>query len=199
MNGQQNNNLIDKSAKINYDSIRTILEKIYDQDQGIRAIIEDSIDYNSPEFSKYFSKMITIDIENRAVVIPMIDKYGWISKSKIGEKANEAIFYVIQHSNIEIMEKYFPQLKNLAALGEAKRTDAAMMEDRLLMWKNKKQKYGTQATTSLREDKKCVIWPIEEPGKVDSLRKNAGFSQTVLENAHRLNATYDPNEKLPNK
>jgi hypothetical protein len=74
-----------------------------------------------------------------------------------------------------------------------------MMEDRLLMWKGLKQIYGTQATTSLRANKELVIWPIEDPDKVDSLRFNVGFEQSVLDNAKRLGAIYDPNEKLPKK
>ena len=72
-----------------------------------------------------------------------------------------------------------------------------MMEDRTLMSKGKKQKYGTQANSSLRKSGQFAIWPIEEPNKVDSLRKDAGFSQTILEYAQKLNAEYDPNEKLP--
>lgn len=95
------------------------------------------------------------------------------------------------------MNKYFPQLDSLARINEANKTDAAMMEDRLLVNKGLKQKYGTQATKSLRLDKVMVIWPIEEPAKVDSLRKQAGFELTVSENAQRLGAIYDPKEKAP--
>jgi hypothetical protein len=40
-----------------------------------------------------------------------------------------------------------------------------------------------------------VIWPVENPDKVDNLRFNAGFKEGVIENARRLGAVYDPNEK----
>jgi hypothetical protein len=50
------------------------------------------------------------------------------------------------------------------------------MEDRMLMNAGKPQKYGTQAY-SLVEDGKTVIyiWPVEDPGKLDALRKSVGL------------------------
>jgi hypothetical protein len=71
------------------------------------------------------------------------------------------------------------------------------MEDRILMSKGKRQIYGTQANNNLRPDKKMAIWPIEDPSQVNALRKKIGFTTTVEENAARLKAEYDPNEKLP--
>jgi hypothetical protein len=199
ISGQQCNHLNKNqtSLYVDYDSIRVILEDIYDKDQGIRQVFEDSIRDNSPNSLSYVSKIIMVDNENQKILLPIIERYGWIPSSKIGEKASDAIFYVIQHSELDLMVKYFPQLDSLAQIGESSKIHAAMMEDRLLMEKGHKQKYGTQATSSLRQDEKIVIWPIEEPDKVDSLRKAAGFNLTVNENAIRLKADYNPDEKLP--
>jgi hypothetical protein len=196
INGQTNINLIDSSSKLQYDSVRVELEQMFYIDQGLRKIFEDSVGYNSSEANRFLGRLWTIDKINQKELQEILDKYGWLPISKVGVRANEAIFYIIQHSNIDMMDKYFPQLQELAKKSEAKKTDAAMMEDRLLMWKGKKQKYGTQASWI---NGRSAIWPIEEPDKVDSLRKDAGFSMTILENAHRLNAEYNPKEKLPNK
>jgi hypothetical protein len=51
--------------------------------------------------------------------------------------------------------------------------DLVTMEDRMLMNAGKPQKYGTQAY-SLVEDGKTLtyIWPVEDPGKLDALRKS---------------------------
>src|SRR6478736_383429 len=179
----QCNSKTSQRAEIPYDSIRVVLEKVFDSDQHIRRIIQDSIGYDSPETPAYFSKMISIDKDNQDILMPVLLKYGWLPKSKIGEKASDAIFCVIQHGEHEVMNEYFPQLDSLAQIGEASKTNAAMMEDRLLVWKGLKQKYGTQATRSLRADKVMVIWPIEDTAGVDRLRKEAGFELTVLENA----------------
>ena len=186
-----------KESNVNYDSLRIALEKMYDVDQEIRRILIDSIGLDSPEAPKYFNQMATIDMQNKIKIASMLEKYGWIEQSKIGKKAAEGIFYVVQHTDLEFVEKYFPQFKQLAEKGEADPTRCAQMEDRLLMWKGKKQIYGTQATSILRADKSNAIWPIENPSGVNELRKKIGFTTTVEENATRLNADYDPNEKLP--
>lgn len=143
--------------------------------------------------------MIRIDSENQEEINSILQKYGWIQKSKIGEKASESIFYVIQHSPAEIIEKYYPQLESLAIINEASRIHSAMMKDRLLMMKGRKQIYGTQASTLLYANGILAIWPIENPEIVDSLRKEIGFDQTIFENAQRLGAIYNPLEKLPQK
>ncbi|PKP07837.1 MAG: hypothetical protein CVU08_15895 [Bacteroidetes bacterium HGW-Bacteroidetes-3] len=195
----QDNLLQNGYDSIRYDSLRIILEVMYDKDQNIRKLIYDSMETNPNENSKYVTQMISIDRDNLSVLIPILDTYGWIPQSEIGVKAGSALFYVIQHSNIELMNKYFPQLDSLSKIGEADRGQAAFMQDRLLMWKGFKQIYGTQATTSLRTDKSLVIWPIMEPDKVDSLRRSIGFELSVSENAKRLGAIYNPAEELPKK
>ncbi len=186
------------SSKVDYDLLRVTLEKIFDKDQGIRHTLQDSIGYGSPAAPEYFSKMRIIDAENEKVLIPIIERYGWLPRSKIGDKASEAIYCVIQHSSPDLRAKYWPELDSLAKIGEANTTDAASMLDRVLMEKGLKQKYGTQLTRpKIRPDKKMLIWPIADIDKVDSLRKAAGFESTVSENAQRFDAIYNPDEKLP--
>lgn len=70
----------------------------------------------------------------------------------------------------------------------------AMMQDRLLMEQHKPQLYGTQAACyplqSDQSKQECFIWPIENPTSVNERRKKAGFTQTVEENAKRLDVDY---------
>ena len=185
--------------EIDYRTLKYDLDYMYDRDQEIRQILVDSIGFDSPETGKYITKMMEIDSLNQIRVREILEKYNWLPVSKVGEKASSALFAVVQHSNLEMMEKYYPQLKKLADEGEASPIAAAMMEDRILMNKGQKQKYGTQASSELREDGSAAIWPIENPDIVDSLRSAIGFDQTVLENAKRLEAEYNPEEKLPAK
>ena len=116
--GQQSSG---KNLKINYDSLRVVLEQILEDDQEPRRILIDSIGFNSPETAKYMDKIATLDTENRIKVKAILDRYGWIEQSKIGEKAAEGIFYVVQHADLDFKEQYFPQLKKLAERGEAKK------------------------------------------------------------------------------
>lgn len=82
------------------------------------------------------------------------------------------------------MIKWFPEFKRLADIGEADKVECAMMEDRILMNKGKKQIYGTQATV-FRNDKKVAIWPIEDSKNVNERRRRIGFALTVEENARQ--------------
>ena len=184
---------------VNYDSIRIVLERMLAEDQNIRRILIDSVGLDSPEAPRYLHKMAEIDFRNKREVEVILQKYGWLEKSKIGEKAAEGIFYVVQHTDLETMKKYFPEFKKLSEAGEASTKLCAMMEDRMLMWEGRKQIYGTQASDALRADKSYAIWPIEDPSDVNSRRKKAGFTNTVEESAASLKASYDPNEKLPRK
>lgn len=182
----------------NYDSLRRVLEMMVDKDQEIRRILVDSIGIESPLASQYIKRMMVIDEDNQEKIKLILGRYGWIAQSKIGVKAAQAFFFTIQHSDTALMEKWFQEFKRLAEAGEADKAECAMMEDRLLMWHGKKQKYGTQASI-FREDLKLAIWPIEEPATVNERRMKMGFGLTVEENAIRLKAIYNPNESLPKK
>jgi hypothetical protein len=184
--------------KPNYDSLRIVLEEMVYKDQNIRRILIDSVGLDSPHAGTYIKQMQNIDADNQVKLNVILDKYGWIEQSKIGKKAAEAFFYIVQHSDIALMEKWFPEFKRLASIGEADKTACAMMEDRLLMWKGKKQIYGSQAST-FREDKKLAVWPIEDARNVNKRRKEMGFDLTVEQNAARLKAVYNENEQLPTK
>ncbi|MEJ7643433.1 MAG: DUF6624 domain-containing protein [Chryseolinea sp.] len=127
---------------------------------------------------------------NRGKIESILKKYGWIEKSKIGENT-------VQHTDLNFIETYFPQFKKLTERGEANPRQCATMQDRILMWKGKKQIYGTQASNLLRPDKRYAIWPIENPRDVNEIRFKSGFNTTVEENAALLKAEYDPSEKLP--
>lgn len=181
---------------INYDSLRIVLEEMRNEDQEIRRILVDSIGLNSPNSGPYISKMINIDKANQEKIKLILDKYGWLEKSKIGTIASEAYFYTIQHADIELMDKWYPEFKRLADKGEANQRHCAMMEDRLLMWKGKKQIYGTQIS-DFRPDKKMSIWPIEHPDSVNQRRKRVGFTSTVEEYAKSMDAIFEANAELP--
>ncbi|OKL41383.1 DUF6624 domain-containing protein [Pontibacter flavimaris] len=190
--------LITEEKQPDYALLRTELEEIYDIDQNIRNIDWDTL--SSPEASiAYSMKMMAIDSVNQTRILPIIEQYGWLPKSNIGEKAADGIFLVVQHSNLRTIEKYLPQMEALVREGEADALDAAMMRDRLLSFQGKKQIYGTQANNMVRGDGSIVIWPIEDAENVNKRRKEVGFTTTVEENAKRLRAAYDPNEKLPKK
>lgn len=199
-NSSVQNISVTPSDSIPYDSLRIILEVAHDTDQTIREKLS-TAEGNDSLFMSYLGEMSVVDRKNRKKVLPILEKYGWLQISKVGEKASDGLFYVLQHTvDLDLFRKYLPVIKKLSVKNEAKLWHAALIEDRLLMYENKKQIYGSQSVT--RKNKyngEYFIWPIRDPDKVNSLREKAGLPLTVEENAERLNAIYDPNEEIPNK
>lgn len=195
---QVTSSTIISNDSIPYDSIRNVLEEARTSDQEIRKKVIES-EGNDTLFSKYLAEMSMIDKENQTTVLPILEKYGWLPISKIGELASDAQFYVLQHTvDLDLFRKYLPTIKALAKKGEAKLWHVALMEDRLLVNEGKKQIFGSQVVKRPgKYDGRFFVWPIENPDKVNELRKEAGLDLTVQENAERLDAVYNPNEELP--
>jgi len=140
--------------------------------------------------------MQKVDSTNLVRVEAIIKQYGYPGKSLVGTPANEAAFYVIQHS--DHIDQYIPIIKKAAEQKELSFTLYAMMLDRSLMYNRKEQIYGTQAKGFETIDKatgkkifKMIIWPVQNPKTVNALRKKAGFDQTIEENAQRLGVEYE--------
>ncbi|MEM1326010.1 MAG: DUF6624 domain-containing protein [Bacteroidota bacterium] len=180
---------------IDYEALKAELETIHETDQKYRLQITQSKTFDA----ELVAKMNQTDSINQIRMIEILDEYGWLPKSKIGETAADALFLVIQHSPKTVMRKYMDELKAQAKAGEASKMHAAMMEDRLLMYEGKKQIYGSQATSYMDGTQGYFIWPIKETATVNARRKVAGFSNTIEEYAESMGATYDPNESLPDE
>ncbi|HEX2534984.1 MAG TPA: DUF6624 domain-containing protein [Chitinophagaceae bacterium] len=125
----------------------------------------------------------------------IIKEYGYPGKSLVGTPTNEAVFYVLQHS--EVIDRYLPVVKEAAEKGELPFHLYAMMLDRSLMYAGKEQVYGTQGSgftwtnpETGKQEMKMIIWPIQDPAGVNARRKEAGFTLTVEENAKRLGIPY---------
>ena len=126
------------------------------------------------EAIEYALKLDETDSTNLAAVSRILDTYGW--PYGLSDDANKAIFLVIDHSDFKTMNKYIGFFRDAVEKGYLSMNDLVTMEDRMLMNAGKPQKYGTQAY-SLVEDGKTVIyiWPVEDPDKLDALRKSVGL------------------------
>ncbi|WP_312362606.1 DUF6624 domain-containing protein [Sphingobacterium sp.] len=183
---------------IPYDSIRVILENACTTDQAIREKLMES-EGNDTLFMSFLGEMSKVDKSNQLAVLPILEKYGWLPINNVGEKASDGMFYVLQHTvDLDLFRRYLPSIKDLAKKGDTKSWYAALIEDRLLVHERKKQIYGSQVVTRPQKYQgKYFVWPIQNPNKVNELRKEVGLELTVEENAKRLDAIYNPNEELP--
>ena len=157
--------------------IRNELNDIRSKDQSIRILLMDAMKKYGREDKRTLDIrkiMREIDLKNGLRVQQIIDAYGWLGIDDIGEDANETLFLCIQHINeLTVQTKYLPLLREAVKQGNAKGWHYAFLTDRILMNQGKPQVYGTQTITS---NNKVFIVPLENPDKVDELRKEIGLA-----------------------
>jgi hypothetical protein len=130
---------------------------------------------NSHQLNSINKVIIKHDSVSLVEVQQVLDKYGWLGISQIGEKANQAIYLTIQHAQDKnIREKYFPLLKESAKKRESKLADMATMKDRILVENGKKQIYGTQYKIIEGER---VLLPIKDSKNINKRREKVGLEK----------------------
>ncbi len=198
-----NNEANSEQIKINIE-LKSKLETILLKDQGIREIVNGNLSNERKaellselnlketdiEGNKKFELMREFDSVNLLEAEKIIKNYGYPSKSLVGEPANKAVYYVIQHSNQ--IDEYLPLIRKASKNGDISKTALAIMEDRNLMYKGLEQIYGTQIKG--QENKKgewiYVLWPIKTIDSVNIWRKEAGFEQNLEEYLKEMNVEF---------
>ncbi|MDR6846636.1 DUF6624 domain-containing protein [Flavobacterium granuli] len=191
------------------EGLKKELDGIYKSDQILREYIDsettdsrkleilNETGYSKDDLAngKVYMILNTRDSINLIRIEEIIAKYGYPGKTLVGEPTNEAAWYVIQHTNK--IANYFPMIQEAGASNEIPFTKVAMMHDRLLTQEGKEQLYGTQGAgmyilnpTSGEKEFWHYIWPIQNAESVNELRKEAGFTSTVEENAKRMGIVY---------
>lgn len=181
-----------ESEKQIFKHIEIQLDSIYLEDQFFRSKV-DSIGniygFESKQVDSIFSIINEKDNLNLKKVIQIIEKYGWLGADKIGKNGNLTLFLVIQHSDIEIQEKYYSMIKEAANKGNIDLADFALFEDRFEMYHNRPQIYGSQI---LMTGKKYSIYNIFDEKNVNKRRLKVGLQP--LENYVK---NYGIDYKLP--
>ncbi|MBW4362221.1 DUF6624 domain-containing protein [Flavobacterium taihuense] len=191
------------------ENLKKELDGIYKSDQILREYIDSETTdsrklqiLNETGYSKddlangnVYVILNKLDSINLIRIEEIIAKQGYPGKTLVGEPTNEAAWFVIQHS--KKIADYFPMIQEAGASNEIPFTKVAMMHDRMLMQEGKEQLHGTQGAgmnilnpTSGKKEFWNYIWPIQNAESVNELRKEAGFTTTVEENAKRMGIAY---------
>jgi len=188
------------------DDLKQELTEILQSDQELRELFTPNITVerkteilikykiSEEDFNKRNWKITEEnDSLNLIKIEKIIKKYGYPGKTLVGEKQSTAVWYVVQHSKLSTIEKYFPLMEKANKNGDLKDTHIAMMKDRMLMYQGKEQIYGTQGAGRLfinpktkEEEWTNFIWPIKNWKEVNELRKSVGFNETIEEYAKSL-------------
>lgn len=161
------------------NNVNRTLEAIYEQDQAARQWSLNMGSLSPDEIISHAEEMAVADSLNQRTVFGLLDKRGW--PKGLSEKANDAIWLVIDHSDLEAQKKYLPLVRQKVDDGAVSSSNYATLCDRILMEEGKPQIYGTQvrmAAQIIGEEMsmQLFLWPVEDAAALDSLRNSLGLS-----------------------
>ena len=165
----------DSFNKCQYPLYAARLAKLWEEDQYFRFRLGNAYKNNDTiSANELWKKMRASDSLVLLKLQSVMNKIGWPTRSKVGNKGAATAFLIIDHSPREVMEKYFPYLEVAAKNGEASLSNYATMKDRILVNRGKKQIYGTQKYWDAKQAK-FIFFEIEDEKNVNKLRKEVGL------------------------
>jgi hypothetical protein len=162
----------------NYDKpLQKRLLEIYNDDQIIRREFLDAqkvFGNRSKQVDSLGTIMMHKDSINLIKIVEILDTYGWVGPEKVGGQANQTLFLVIQHSDLETQKKYLPMMREAVKNKKANASALALLEDRVALREGKRQIYGSQIGYDEATNKSFVL-PLEDPDNVDMRRASVGL------------------------
>ncbi|NRR93584.1 hypothetical protein HSX10_18605 [Winogradskyella undariae] len=101
-----------------------------------------------------WSKQNPLDEKNQKLIDSLYLKYKtYIGKSLVGNKLETIMWVVIQHSNLEMMEKYLPIIQRAVKENQLQVVPLKMLIDRVYLQKYNYQIFGSQQSPNLADEK----------------------------------------------
>ena len=148
----------------------------------------------------YNEEMKELHEKNAKILNNILDTIGYPTIDKVGIKANEAAWLIIQHSIIQpdLMKKCATLLKSAVRENKASPQNLAYLTDRIAVFEEKLQLYGTQFDWD--ENGNLSPNPYDDLAKVNERRKSIGLNtleeQTELIRIRAKNENQSPPKDL---
>jgi hypothetical protein len=184
------------------DAVRRELEKMGEENQKHRQEILELMDRLARTDSEKVAKkwqqaserQKELDSRNRQRLDEIVKQFGWPKRSVFGEEASGVAFSVVQHAGLDYQKKYLPLIKEAVSQNEARQSDLAILEDRILTREGKKQIYGTQARLNPKTEL-MELYPIEDEENVDARRSRVGLEPLAQYVKKAFGLDYTPPKK----
>ncbi|MEK6300047.1 MAG: DUF6624 domain-containing protein [Acidobacteriota bacterium] len=163
------------------ERLRLELLQMREADQAVRA----ELAADGSLFDGYHPRMEELHRRNAERLAEIIEQQGWPAISLVGEDGSDAAWMIAQHA---IGEPAF-QRRCLSLLTQAAADSAipawqpAYLEDRIRMFEDRPQLYGTQYDWD--ENGEMEPWPIEDEEHIDDRRLAIGLG-ALAENTARM-------------
>ncbi len=166
-----------KSCKCVNQKFAVTLSEYYILDQKFRRkVLELKKNNISIDSLRDLRRATDIYIQNSLFyILDTIKKFP--SSFDVGLFGIHTIFLIIQHSNLYYQKKYYSQLYLLANNGELPKSCIALLEDRINISENNKQKFGTQ----LKEiNGKYIPFEVLNIDSLNNYRKQVGLDSIEI-------------------
>jgi hypothetical protein len=168
-----------KLIDIDCNNIQELLQKAFERDQGMRN--------GKMTFDR------EVERQNLITVVSLIEKCGMPTLAEVTENQMSAIWLVLQHSENQYRKQYLPSLIEAAEKGDLRKSQIALMKDRILMKEGSPQIFGSQVIKN-NETGKWELYSLAEPEYVDRRRKEVGLGP-LEEYLKRWDIKFDVNQK----
>ncbi len=164
-------------GNFNLQALKLELATIAQRDQKTRT------GKDSSAYMHYIDSCLLVQVK------ALLTQYGWMGKSLVGAKANQALFLVIQHTDLETQLTYYSLLEQAVQEGESYPSELALLQDRIQMRQGDLQTYGTQVIFSKTGEPQ--FYPIANEKQVNQRRAKVGL-QPIEEYAKYFGINYIP-------
>lgn len=148
--------------------IARILDSVYLVDQSTRSL------QKNEHVAKSNLPAEIIQSRNLTLIDSLYQTYGWLSTREVGYNASLVQFLVIQHADLKNMQQRFARIQQAVESCLLAPENLALMEDKILVFKGLKQKYGSQLQYD-QTIRKYVPLPIDQEDSVDARRFQLGM------------------------
>lgn len=153
------------------------LDQLYFDDQDVRIKYIEASKKSGPTnrvLDSLMKRMVIIDSINIIKVSSILDKYGWLKSSEVGEKGNTALFGVLQHADLKTQQKYYPLVEKAFKEGNISALLYSEFVDRVRLREGKKQLYGMQYGYKPNSNEFFIL-PLIDPDNIDKRRLEIGL------------------------
>ncbi|MXV34071.1 hypothetical protein DYQ91_14435 [Xanthomonas sp. LMG 8989] len=151
---------------ITHSDLRRSLDERYERDQRLREMWDEA---GTGADSTEAKAADADDAENAVFVSDVLRKYGFPDARMVGRKGVRAFYTLVQHSHSpDLIREALGMARPLMLRGEMARHDYALMIDRLRMYQEKDQIYGSQVS---EDGGKVEAYPIQDRATLDRRRE----------------------------
>ena len=162
-----------RSHRWNYDiALKETLENIFERDQYDRLLWSQAVK-NHPGDTERNERLarraLMTDSLNLALVDEILSQYGFPRREQVGDFANQAVWLVFQHADLEHQKRFLPQMEAAVSHGDIAPLYLALLRDRIDVREGRPQRYGTQT------DDKGHLAPLLDASRVNQWRQEVGL------------------------